>query len=153
MKHGSVCPTGLKIMPGAPRAIGGAVTVMGHGGRSGCQHTTASITAGSGALEESPEPRGGLAQETEKKVCLRATRACAGDKETQEAKEAYNSEHGVLAREAKLWKLLGPYCALLEKINVHNIRMNINHRFLCIIFICKVLLKCFAYKYNHCNNL
>ena len=32
-----------------------------------CQHTTASIMAGSGALEDSPEPHGGLAQEKEKK--------------------------------------------------------------------------------------
>lgn len=86
--------------------------MMGHGGRSGCQHTAASIMVGSGALEESPEPRGGLAQETEKKVCLWATRACAGDKVSQEPKEAYNSEHGVLAREAKLRKLPRPYCAL-----------------------------------------
>ncbi|KAI4540095.1 hypothetical protein MG293_009136 [Ovis ammon polii] len=35
--------------------------------RFGCQHTTASIMAGSGALEESLEPQGGLAQEKEKK--------------------------------------------------------------------------------------
>lgn len=32
----------------------------------------------------------------------------------------------MLAREAKLWKLLGPCCALPRENNVHGIRMNIN---------------------------
>ena len=74
--HGAVSPTGLKVMPGAPRGYQGCshcdrtwteVRVRPTQPRFGCQHTTASIMAGSGALEESLEPHGGLAQEKEKK--------------------------------------------------------------------------------------
>ena len=74
--HGSVSLTGLKVTPGAPWGHQGCshcdrtwreIRVRCMQLRFECQHTTASIMAGSGALEDSPEPHGGLAQEKEKK--------------------------------------------------------------------------------------
>ena len=97
--HGSVSLTGLKVTPGAPWGHQGCshcdrtwreIRVRCMQLRFECQHTTASIMAGSGALEDSPEPHGGLPRRKRRKACLWATRACAGDKVSQQAKETYS---------------------------------------------------------------
>ena len=120
--HGSVSLTGLKVMPGAPWGHWGCshcdrtwreIRVRRMQLRFECQHMTASVMAVSRALEDSPEPHGGLAQEKENKGTPMGHRGLCWGQSVSAGQGDLYSEHGVLAR--------GQAVPCLEKINVHDL--------------------------------